>query len=276
MRSSDGRRNGATSLELEVDVKDSLPGSVKSATRVLDLFETLGTWDDGLTHTELADRLDVPKSSLSQLLKTLMPRGYVSLGAEDKRYRLGPRIQALAARKSDVLTLKEVAQPFLERITEITGESTFLNVLEGDSARLAARVIGPQPLVTALALGQIVPLYATAGGKTILAFLPEEMREDYLARVKFEPLTARTVGSVEALRKQLAKVREDGLCVAVDELVLGITGIAAPILSERGHAIGSVIASMPTVRFGEGVKSNVGSVLREQASLLMSKVRAKA
>jgi DNA-binding IclR family transcriptional regulator len=267
---------GGETLEAEVGVKDSLPGSVKSATRVLDLFETLGTWDDGLTHAELADRLAVPKSSLSQLLKTLVPRGYVSLGAEDKRYRLGPRIQALASRKSDVVTLKEVAQPFLERITEITGESTFLNVLEGDSARLVARVIGPQPLVTALALGQIVPLYATAGGKAILAFLPEEMREDYLARIKLEPLTARTVASVDVLRKQLAKVQQDRLSVAVDELVLGITGIAAPVLSERGHAVGSVITSMPTMRFDEEVKANVGSVLREQAKLLMRKLGGKA
>lgn len=256
-------------------MKDSVAGTVKSADRVLDLFETLGTWDEGMTHAELSDRLNIPKSSLSQLLSTLLPRGYVCLGADDKKYRLGPRIEALASHKSEVLTLKELAQPFLERITEVTGESTFLNVLEGDSARLVARVIGPQPLVTALALGQIVPLYATAGGKAILAFLPEEMREDYLARVRLEPLTARTVGCVDVLREQLIRVRDDQLSVAVDELVVGITGVAAPVLSERGYAVGSVITSMPTVRFDEQVKLNVGSVLQQHARLLMKKLGGK-
>jgi DNA-binding IclR family transcriptional regulator len=253
-------------------VKQDAGGSVKSAYRVLDLIEALGTWNSGLTHSELAEQLAIPKSSLSQLLRTMASRGYLTFDSDEKKYRLGKKIHAIAAATHELTGLKDVAQSVLERVTELTGESTFLNILEGHSARLVARVIGPQPLVTALSIGQTVPLYATAAGRAILAYLPQEMQAEYLAAVKIEPLTGRTIASKEELAAALDKIRKDRLSVSIDELVLGITGISVPILSARGEAIASLTASMPTVRYEESIKDKIGSVLLQHAELLQKRM----
>lgn len=247
---------------------DQTASSVKSANRVLDVFEALGAWDNGMTHSKLAEALGIPKSSLSQLLQTLLRREYVRFSAEDRTYHVGPRIEALASRKRNILDLTNVIQPFLERITAATGESTFLNLLSGDMAQLTARVIGPQPLVTVLTLGQTVPLYATAGARAILAFLPTEMREDYLARTELKAFTPQTITSISRLREELERIRRDRISVSSDELFPGITGVATPVLSAARHVLGAVVVSMPTSRFNQDRRAFVASILREQVEIL--------
>lgn len=251
---------------------DQLGSSVKSANRVLDVFEALGAWDMGMTHSRLAEQLGIPKSSLSQLLKTMVQRGYIRFAADDRTYHIGPRIEALAMRKREVLDLTNVIQPYLERITAATGESTFLNLLSGDMAHLTARVVGPQPLVTVLTLGQKFPLYATAGARAILAFLPDEMREDYLERTELKAFTPKTVTSVDKLREELERVRHDRLSVSSDELFLGVTGIAMPVLSAGGHALGSVVVSMPTMRLNTESRRTLAAALREHIDLLQAQL----
>lgn len=255
-----------------MDVTDQAATSVKSANRVLDVFETLGAWDMGMTHSRLAEQLGIPKSSLSQLLKTMVTRGYIRFAAEDRTYHIGPRIEALAGRKREILDLTNVIQPYLERITAATGESTFLNLLSGDMAHLTARVIGPQPLVTVLTLGQMVPLYATAGARAILAFLPAEMREDYLERTELRAFTENTMTSLDKLRVELESVRRDRLSVSSDELYMGVTGIAMPVLSAGGHALGSVVVSMPTMRLNDRSRDAIATSLREHIDMLQTQL----
>lgn len=246
--------------------------SVKSAVRVLDVLEALSAWDSGMTHRQLADHLDIPKSSLTQLLRTMAQRGFLRFTADDRTYQIGPRIEALAGRKRELLDLSDVIQPVLERITAATGESSFLNILSGDMARLTARVIGPQPLVTVLTLGQLVPLYATAGARAILAFLPAEMREDYLARTELKAFTPNTVTSVARLRDELERVRSERMSISSDELFLGITGLAMPILSSGGHVLGSIVVSLPTSRYDDHARASIAAVLREQIEALQARI----
>lgn len=253
-------------------MSEQIATSVKSANRVLDVFETLGAWDMGMTHSKLAEHLGIPKSSLTQLLKTMVQRSYILFNSEDRTYHIGPRVEALAGRKREILDLTNIIQPFLERITAATGESTFLNLLSGDMAQLTARVIGPQPLVTVLTLGQMVPLYATAGARAILAFLPAEMREDYLERTELKAFTPNTVTSTEKLRDELERVRHERVSVSSDELFLGITGIAMPVLSDSGHSLGSVVVSMPTMRFNKQSRVAITDSLREHIEMLQAQL----
>lgn len=249
--------------------------SVKSANRVLDVFEALGAWDTGMTHSRLAEQLGIPKSSLSQLMQTLVRREYIRFTPEDRKYHIGPRIESLAGRKRDILDLTNVIQPFLERITAATGESTFLNLLSGDMAQLTARVIGPQPLVTVLTLGQMVPLYATAGARAILAFLPAEMREDYLERTELKAFTPHTVTSVTRLREELERIRDKLISISSDELFPGITGIATPVLSAAGHVLGAVVVSMPSTRFNGNAQASIAAILREHVETLQTQLASQ-
>lgn len=247
---------------------DTPPLAVKSADRVLDLFELLNQSAFGLSHSEIADHLAIPKSSLSQLLKNLVARGYVAYLPGDKLYQLGDRLEELVRRKSRMRDLGVIAQPTLERLAKETRESAFLNVRSGDNSKLVAREIGPQALVTILHVGEVVPLHRTAAGRAMLAFLPRRVQDEYLARAVFEEMAAAAVNSPQELRKRLDEVAREGLCVAQDEFILGVTGISAPVLAENGEALASLTISMPSVRFDGNARRDIAAVLTRECRLL--------
>lgn len=248
--------------------------AVKSADRVLDLLELLNQSSFGLSHSDIADHLAIPKSSLSQLLKNLVTRGYVAYLPAEKVYQLGDRLDELAHRKTHMRDLAVLAQPTLEKLTKETRESSFLNIRNGDTAKLVAREIGPQALVTVLHIGEVVPLHTTAAGRAILAFLPQRMQEEYLERAIFETFTTKTVSTVDELRKRLDEVERERLCVAEDELILGVTGISAPIFSAAGEALASLTISMPSVRFDTSVRRDVAAALTRECRLLATRIGA--
>lgn len=246
-------------------VIDPAPAAVKSASRVLDLFELLARWDRAVSHADLAEGLGIPKSSLTQLLKDLVARGYVAFHAPGKGYRLGPAFADLARRTAGETDLIGCAEPFLREITERTGESSALNRLKGWQAEVVATVSGPHRLVTHMRLGDLAPLYATSGGKVILANLPEAELEEYLAATTFEPITPNTLTSAEELRRQIATVRRDGIAFSFEEFTPGIVGIAAPILAASGYPLGSLNVAMPSVRYSPKVRDRVVDVMERAA-----------
>jgi DNA-binding IclR family transcriptional regulator len=228
---------------------DSAQGVVKSAGRVLDLLELLGRWDREMGHADIADALGIPKSSLTQLLKDLVTRGYVDFAPATKGYRLGASFAALAWHAGRSRDLVRSAESFLTEITAATQESSALNRIKDMQAEVAATVSGPQRLVTHMRLGDLAPLYATSGGKAILAYLPEVQREEYLTAIRFQPITPNTIASVAELRRQIATVRKEGVAYSFEEFTPGIVGIGVPILSESGLALGSLNVAMPSVRY---------------------------
>jgi DNA-binding IclR family transcriptional regulator len=96
--------------------------AVKSANRVLDLFELLGRWGDEMSHTEIANALTIPKSSLSQLLPNLVTRGYLEFSSATKGYRLGAKLTALANQMNDGKRLEIIAAPVLQSLRRRLGE----------------------------------------------------------------------------------------------------------------------------------------------------------
>jgi DNA-binding IclR family transcriptional regulator len=239
-----------------------MPGTVKSADRVLTLFELLGTWGREMSHTEIADALDIPKSSLTQLLKNLTGRGWLAYSASSKGYSLGTAFTKLARRIGQPRDLLSIAEPVLAQLTAQTSESSAMNILKGDTAEVVATVLGPQRLVSHMRLGDAAPLYATSGGKVILAFLSTDMQEDYLRRVTFEPATQATLRSVDAVRTQLQTIRREGVAYSFDEWTPGITGMARPVLSSSGDVLASINIAVPSVRYNETVRGTIVEALR--------------
>lgn len=233
----------------------SVGGPVKSATRVLDLFEFLGSWDAQKTHTEIAEELAIPKSSLTQLLKTLVQRGYLNYVPSSKGYELGPAIAELAKRSNDSNDLVEIAQSTLSWITAETQESCALNFVKGDKSEVVACVMSTRRLLYHMRLGDKAPLYATSGGKALLAYLPPEMLREYLSRVVFEQITPNTITNAEALHNELDRVRSSGVAFVVEEFTPGIAGVARPILSASGYPLASINIAVPVPRFDEALRN---------------------
>lgn len=253
---------------------DTAKQAVKSANRVLDLFELLSRWGQEMSHTEIAAALKIPKSSLSQLLPNLVVRGYIEFVAETKGYKLGPKLASLARDVSMSKNLIDIIGPILEEITAETGESSALNTLSGDHSEVAASVSSPQRLVSHMRSGDLAPLHSTSGGKAILAFLSDDMLEDYIKRVKFRQITKNTISSASELRRQVAAIRREGMAFAFEEFTEGIMGIAIPIMSDSGHVAGSVNVAMPAVRYNPKVRDRTVAALERAGKLVRQQLGA--
>jgi DNA-binding IclR family transcriptional regulator len=126
-------------------------------------------------------------------------------------------------------------------------------------------VNGPHRLVTHMRLGDLAPLYATSGGKVILANLPDAEIDSYLATSVLEAVTPKTITSAEDLRRELATVRRDGVAFSFEEYTPGIIGVGAPILSAAGRPLGSLNIAMPAVRYSAEMRGRAADALQRAA-----------
>ena len=230
--------------------KPSTEASRHRATdRVIDILELAASSRDGLPLKDLSLRIETPKSSLLPLLRTLSARGYLEQGRAGE-YRLGPRAVELVVRARGGRDLVEAARPALEALMRRTGESAFLSTLAADATALVfIDVVESEELIRyTVSVGQRSPLHATANGKAILAFLPAVQREGLLRTLPLKRYTDRTLTSVPALRLSLEEIRGAGLCVSVDEIVRGASGIAAPVFDRDGRVAGACAVGGPTDR----------------------------
>nr|WP_240989565.1 IclR family transcriptional regulator [Salipiger mangrovisoli] len=244
------------------------PGDVKSALRVIQVLDLLGQWGSARTHVQIAEELNIPKSSLTQVLKTLLRHDYLSFDAEGRGYLLGPAITDLAGRSRAKRDLAEAAVPVLEWITEQTGESSALNLREGDNHRVAATVLSPHRIVAHLRLGDRAPLHATSGGQVILAHLSEPMREEYLARARYQRFARNSLLSAEAVREKLRAIAAAGYATVEEEYTPGIGGIARVILSPQGRPLASLSVTVPAERMTDELRAKALDVIDRAATSL--------
>jgi DNA-binding IclR family transcriptional regulator len=214
-----------------------------------------------MSHSDISELLEIPKSSLTQLLKNLLARGYVETTPDGRGYRVGDALLSLSESTGQIRNLASHAEAVLSDLTRETGESSALNQLKGDQAVVVATVLGPARLVTHMRLGDLAPLYATSGGKAILAHMPDAFQEGYFSRVRFEAATPATLKNVKALRQQLAAVRKSGFASSHQEWTPGIVGIGVPLLDVAGAPLGSINVAIPSARFDAAKENHVKKAL---------------
>ena len=229
--------------------------AVKSADRVLDLLELLGRKVKPLSHTDIALALGIPKSSLTQLLRNLVGRGYLAFAPGPNTYALGPAVFALLRHRDGNVDLIAAARPVLERLTAATHESSALSLYRKDCVERVCGVDSPQALTYRMTVGTRFPLYSSSIGKAVLAALPQGERERYLARVKLVPKTEATVKSFAGLRRQLAKAMQEGVTYSHGEHMPGVSAIATAVRRPDGYPVGALNVAIPTIRCAAALKA---------------------
>jgi|SRR5438067_1884037 len=219
--------------------------TVQSVDRALSVLSLLARRGD-LGVTEIAAELDVHKSTAFRLLNTLEQHQLVEQLGERGRYRLGVGLVRLAGATAIRLDLVQRARPVIERLAEQTGETVNITILSEDTALYVDQVTGTGALGAHNWVGQRIPLHATSNGKVLLAYGAAE-----LPGSAGERFTNRTITNANALRAEIDTVRRRGFAVAVDELEVGLTAIAAPIAEADGTIAASVSVSGPTFRLPE-------------------------
>jgi IclR family acetate operon transcriptional repressor len=242
----------------------------------VDILELLAASPDGLVLRDVSARLSAPKSSLLPLLRALTARDYLAQALTGE-YRLGPGAMDLAAAAPGPTALIDAARPAVVELMRRTGETVFLGTLSRDRTSIVYvdRVESDQIIQYAGGVGDRRPLHATSIGKAILAFLPAGERDGILKALSLSRHTERTVTSLPALRASLEEVRRTGVCVTIDELVAGASGIAAPVFDREGRVAGACAVGGPTDRVRPRLRA-LATAVKATASALSVRLGHRA
>ena len=226
-----------------------MPESVKSARRALDVLELLTAREAELTFTEIGTVLDLPRSSLHGLLRTLVEAGWLEYREGSHGYALGIRTLEAGNAYSRSLTLAERAYPVMTGIRDQIGETVQLAVLDGRHNVYIAKVDGFQVLRLASEVGRRLPAHATGLGKVLLAGLTQAEFDRVLGAAELERYTERTVTDRQQLTRDLAVIRKRGFAEDREEYSLGVRCVAVPVRNQRAVTVAAMSVSVPTVRF---------------------------
>ena len=220
-------------------------GGVQSVDRALTILEVLARVGEAGV-TDIATELGVHKSTAFRLVTTLESHRLVEQTADRGKYRLGVGVLRLAGATTARLDLVQEARPVSRQLAADTGETVNIAVLSESSALYLDQVAGSSALQPHNWVGQHIPLHATSNGKVLLSGLDDAALDEVLGGLSRS--TAMTITRKSQLREEVKLVREQGYAVAVDELEVGLTAVAAPIRNAHGDVIASMSVSGPTFR----------------------------
>ncbi len=238
--------------------KSSNMSSVENALKILESF-TIDQTEKRVT--QIANDLDIGKSSVSRLLKTLQSRGYVKKNPETQKYSLGTKILTLYSSLMSEMEVVKEAHPILEELAHETAESVQLAELEGSDVIYMEQIKSSFPIQVFAHIGRINPIHCTSSGKLLLAYQEVETIEEILSK-ELKKYTSSTITDVNTLKKELLEIRSLGYCFIENEFIDGIVSIAAPIRDYNKNVIAAVSLVGPIQRIsGDKVQRFINKVV---------------
>jgi len=215
------------------------PNFMTSLARGLIVIQAFTQQSPQMTISQLSIKTGLSRAAVRRCLYTLAKLGFA--GAEDgSRYSLRPRMLSLSHTYTTSNTLSSAAQPILERMSAALHESFSVATLDGEDIVYIARTQVNRVMAVDLHIGSRLPAYCTSMGRILLAYLPAEQLEQYLAKVNLVPHTNRTITSVEKLRLALRNIRRNGYAICDQEYEVGLRSIAVPVYSSSGRVVATL------------------------------------
>ncbi|MBB5960113.1 IclR family pca regulon transcriptional regulator [Saccharothrix tamanrassetensis] len=214
---------------------------VQSLERGLAVIRAFNAATPALTLTDVAKSTGLTRAGARRFLLTLADLGYVR--TDGKYFSLTARVLELGYAFLSSMSLPEVAQPHLERLSGEVHESTSASVLDGSDVVYVARFAVSRIMAVSITVGTRFPAYATSMGHVLLAGLSASELDRYLDSVRLEPLTSHTITSVTLLRAELDEVRAQGWALVDQELEEGLRSVAAPVRDRAGRVVAAVNVS---------------------------------
>jgi len=240
-------------------------GQVQNVRNALRVLEALGELRVAGV-SALARELDLPKTTVQRALQTLHDAGWikpVTLGA-----RPGWELTAKAARVARKAgagdALRDAALPVMHELHEATRETVHLLVRDGNEVVLVERIESGHPVQIATRIGSPTPMFASATGKAILAFLPPDEVDAVLA-AGMPKLTATTITDPRAMHEHLSEVRARGYAINNGEWWDGLAAVGAPVLDADGLPIAALSVSAPADRLPPEARPEIGSIVAKAA-----------
>ncbi len=215
---------------------------VESLTKGLAILELFTLESPTLSLADIVSSLGLNKSTAFRFLSTLEASGYLERDPLTRRYRPSLKVLRLGFRAIN-LEVRQVARPYLERLSQELGETVSLGVLSGTDVVYVDRVRNQAIVGVLLDIGSHLPVYSTTLGKVLLAELAPDELAAFVEKIKFEELTHKTLVKPETLLNELSVVREQGYAICDEELAVGLRAAGAAIRNNNGKAIAAINVS---------------------------------
>ncbi len=241
--------------------------------KIVRVVETLRDEPGGLSLQDLALRTGYVKSSVHRILQSLRRHGYIEQDANGGKYRLGLQMLVLASGFISHIELVKLGRPYLDELVERFNENAYLAELRG--ARGIFVEVRESPLDLRLAPGPRlaeVLFHATAAGKAMAAYLPEECQAAILETAKLPALTEHTRTDPSEVEKDWTETRERGYAINDEETVIGAAFLAAPVFDSREHVCGSISVGVPKVRFSPALAEDVTLYVQDSCRRLSERL----
>jgi len=250
--------------------EDRRAASPQSVTRVIRLLEALCASAEPLSLADLSRKLDTPKSSLAALLRGLADEDFVA--PTDGAWRLGPGAFGLASAITEArrrLQSSDLIREGMRRLAARAQETVLLAVgdTEGDQLTYVDMVESRHAVRYSVSPGDRRPLYATAGGRALLATCSPEAVRAYLKRARPERLTPSTATATADLVGAVDAARMAGFAQTVDQAAEGVTGTAAVIHDAAGGIVGALVIAAPSART-QGRLTELAQLVQDEAAAI--------
>lgn len=217
----------------------------EGAGRVIDVLLMFAD-ESSLGVSQIARSLGTSKSVVHRILQTLVAKGMIT--PDGRRYRLGPAATVLGAQALHSSDLRVAANDVLHELRNATGETATLTALLPQGRVYLDQAVSQQEIKMSVELGRRFPLHAGSSGKCLLAFLPQE-RRDQLLRGDLPSLTPQTVIDPARLLADLANIRRRGYAISDGERQSDAASVAAPIFGYGQVILGALSVCGPRFRF---------------------------
>lgn len=244
---------------------------VQSVTRAFAVLQALATGPAGVS--EIAERTDLPKSTVSRLLSTLTEVGAVEQTEAQAAYRLGELLIDLSTAANPGNSLVGAARPILTELVDELGEVAGVSVLDGPQVYYLDQVqAADQDVQVRDWTGETLDPHVTSSGLVLLAHATDSIVEAALAE-SLEAHTEQSVVDPDEIRRRLADAKRSGFVWVHEEMADGLSSIAAPVVNPAGTVVAAVHVHGPTFRFPEpGTAAAIAASVVDAASRLSDRL----
>lgn len=235
--------------------------SIQSVARALTVLQAVAAEPEGLSLTDIAQRVDLPKSTVSRLLATMERFAVVERLPDSKGIRIGEGIVSMAMQMPFRRYLSAVARPIIQCLAAEIGEAASICLPDGERVLFVDQVQSQHHVQVRDWTGSRFPMHSVSSGKLFMSEWVPAALDRYLS-CPLERYTPRTVVEPDAVRKHLSEILETGVSWGVDELEIGLTAVSAPIRDPSRQIVAAVNLIGPSFRFpGERGRAEINESL---------------
>lgn len=231
--------------------------------RTLEAIDVLSSASEGLSVSELSEKLKIPMSSTHRILKCLKENNFIIQNEISKRYKIGYKVLTLCRNITQKDTLIQTAKPYMKELALKIDKTVALCILDNERVICIDYIENKDSVKFYIGIGLDTPSYSTSAGKTMQAYLELEQVKKIFKDSKVKKITQYTKTNLKDYLEELSKIKKLGYGICDEELQIGIQGIACPIFDSLNSVIASV--SFTALKIENAINDNSINSLKECA-----------